>query len=110
MAKKDNNQKCVYKRNAEEYKQQYLRQVSTHPIAYLAQTLPRVAQYMPENGAHAVGSQGYWQGRYICSEATCKKYISLPRAQILTSRTSLAQCRLAAPVLDNLQYKGRVHR
>jgi hypothetical protein len=48
-----------------EYEQQHLRQVHTHPIASLAQTPPRVAQYAPENDAHAVRSQGYWQGRYI---------------------------------------------
>lgn len=63
-------------RNVEEYEQQYLRQVRTHPIAYLAQTLQRVAQYVPENGAHAVRSQGFWQGRYICNEQLIRKNAS----------------------------------
>jgi hypothetical protein len=55
----------VHNRNVEEYKQQYPQQAHTHPIAYLAQTPPRVAQYAPENGAHGDQSQGYWQGQYI---------------------------------------------
>ena len=55
----------MHKRNVEEYIQQYLQQVRTYPITYLAQTLPQVAQNMPENGVHAFRSQGYWQRRYI---------------------------------------------
>ena len=65
---KDKNQKCTYNRNVEGNKQQYLQQVHTHPIAYLTQILPQVAQYVPWNGAYAVQSQGYQQGQYICSE------------------------------------------
>ena len=93
-----------------EYEQQCLQQAHTHPIMYLAQILPQLAQYAPEIGAHDVQSQGHRQGRYICNEASCQKCIWYQCTRILTLGTSLARYRLAKPVPDSLQCRAPVHR
>ena len=82
---------CIQK-NVEEYEQQHLQQVRTHPTAYLAQTLPQVAQYVSENGAHAFRSQGHWQGQYICNKVTCQNSLQL---------TSVNKYSPRAPALHN---------